>query len=479
MEIGALLGIALIAFLVWAQTGDSSNKKSEASPPDPQPPPAVQERLRPVTPAKSPQSTDIRPTFVPSPEPGIAPSELPTEPETLLPHLLQLNYVLDEYGERVASTNDSIAWKAARRNGITATDARLLVKLNGEPRVTKARLASEKTQQDESFELYATSAMQDGIEREPIIAAILQQKYGIAPNTCLVHGENHRHLATPDGFGDDFVVEIKVSMKSPRDIVNRYRDQLQWQMHVTGASRAMFVVEDHDTRDLYSMWILRDQGRIDLLAKHADDVLHEIDVLVNGASDHTSATTGRNNSWTSSEWRIEDGETDDFEPEDSDAFDHARDESDHEFNEVPGSDLERAEWDELLENLIGPATSADIVALEHVHWSTDESVSLLRMYVEGWSLEDMAERFGAVEEALVVELTSWMIETSGELRDHTCPRNNEYWTPDEDRLLGELFRVHANASAVARELGRDQLSIATRLLRLRIPNDPYVAPESM
>jgi len=56
-----------------------------------------------------------------------------------------------------------------------------------------------------------------------------------------------------------------------------YADQLQWQLHVTGCERVLFVVEHRHTMRRDFRWVGRDEARIALLAEHADAFLAELD----------------------------------------------------------------------------------------------------------------------------------------------------------------------------------------------------------
>lgn len=204
-------------------------------------------------------------------------------------------------------------WLATRRGGITATEVGKL--RNGSDR---RKIAIEKLT-GESPDLTGNKYIDRGNEREPIIAAWIEDGFDIAPNSNLyIAGDNPRRIATPDGVSNTFeadriTAEIKTSKWSlnPGPIVDNvlrmdladegtwklyywaktsYYDQVQWQMLVMGGDRTLFVWEQHD--DQWDApggpkplspapewcWILRDEVRIAELISAADAFLAELEV---------------------------------------------------------------------------------------------------------------------------------------------------------------------------------------------------------
>lgn len=195
-----------------------------------------------------------------------------------------------------ASDKDEAAWKAERRGGITATDI--------------AGLMTGQKQQQDLIDLKLERKVDSftgnqytewGKLREPVIAEALRG-VGIEPESRVFHGaHDSRHLASPDGVGVDFddaliVSEIKTAAYdlapgSPVLAKKGYVHQMQWAMHVTGAVRCRFVVEERiptawdaqsrpvafEPGQVYEHWIERDQGAIDELVKVADAFLAELD----------------------------------------------------------------------------------------------------------------------------------------------------------------------------------------------------------
>ncbi|WP_286217539.1 YqaJ viral recombinase family protein [Paraoerskovia sediminicola] len=177
---------------------------------------------------------------------------------------------------RPVGSEDRDSWLAARRSGVTATDCSKIVRRNGVPSLQRQGLLEKKAfgTADPEFWGYA-----HGREREPIIAAWVRDEFGIEHNDRLCAGEDPRHLATPDGIGSGVVAEIKTSVLALRQARSRYADQVQWQMHVTGAERCLFVVENRYTLERETAWIGRDEARLAVLVEHAGRFLADLDGL--------------------------------------------------------------------------------------------------------------------------------------------------------------------------------------------------------
>lgn len=204
----------------------------------------------------------------------------------------------------VASSSDREAWLAARRRGITATEAKLL--MLGGAQARHDLIADKRS--GKTLDLSENRYVQRGNEREPVIAEWVQSRFGIEHNDVLIAAPlNSRHLATPDGIGlqGDLLVmeEIKTSKHdlTPGDILNHfvveydkhskfwqtgYYYQVQWQLWVSGAARCLFVWEQHDDNwpnpepislEPEWVWIDRDETVITELVRLADLALAELD----------------------------------------------------------------------------------------------------------------------------------------------------------------------------------------------------------
>ena len=151
------------------------------------------------------------------------------------------------------SDADREEWLAARRQGITATEVRdLWLLAPGRRALAMAELAEKKLgRKTDSFSGNKYTAW--GKDREPVIAELVRERFGIEPESRLVRGENPRHLASPDGIGsgmvaDLVIAEIKTSSKditpgTPEFDATGYLAQMVWQMHVIGATSCLFVFE--------------------------------------------------------------------------------------------------------------------------------------------------------------------------------------------------------------------------------------------
>lgn len=144
-------------------------------------------------------------------------------------------------------------WLAARRQGITATEVRDLYKAaSGQRQLLQAELIEKKLgRKKDSFQGNKYTAW--GKEREPVIAELVRERYGINPETRLVRGTNPRHLASPDGVGVNFdgrlvIAEIKTGGKRviPGTVefdLSGYLAQMVWQLHVIGADECVYAFE--------------------------------------------------------------------------------------------------------------------------------------------------------------------------------------------------------------------------------------------
>lgn len=176
----------------------------------------------------------------------------------------------------VADSSDRIAWLRARSQGITATDV--------------AKLSTPKSIQSAAWDKLHGSGFggnpytDHGRSREPVIAAWVQENFGILPSSQLFHAaENHIHLATPDGLGIREtgrveLAEIKTTNKPFKTIPRNYLRQVFWQQYVLGAERTLFVWEPHKDfvpthAEPLTRWVDRDDAAIrDLIAK-ADEMV--------------------------------------------------------------------------------------------------------------------------------------------------------------------------------------------------------------
>lgn len=131
---------------------------------------------------------------------------------------------------------DFEGWLTARRSGITATQVANASTPAGFEKAA-ADFLTEYREVDNAF-------MQFGREWESHIADYVAAEFGVEPNEWLIAGENPTHLATPDGLSKDHRVcgEYKTTGKDWETVERlpiRYKRQVQWQMHVTGATECV------------------------------------------------------------------------------------------------------------------------------------------------------------------------------------------------------------------------------------------------
>lgn len=216
-----------------------------------------------------------------------------------------------------SSTDPSVRerWLEQRRGGLTATEVR-----DWHDPSKRRKIIDEKVNAV-GEDLSHIPAVNHGNLREPIIADWVKGKFGIEPcDNVYSHGENPRHLASPDGitldpFSGELVVgteeavlcEIKTSkhdltpgtLDAARYLVEvasgsafdraNYYTQMQWQMYVMNATRTLFVYEqrndeiDPETGTFTPLgppqwaWVMRDEKLIQRLLDTAEGALKAID----------------------------------------------------------------------------------------------------------------------------------------------------------------------------------------------------------
>lgn len=183
----------------------------------------------------------------------------------------------------VESSENYEAWQEAKRHLITATDVATLASSSvaGWAQL-KARKAGKKGFPSNQY-------MQWGIERETVIAQIMAEKYPwLAPNTHLVRmDEDPRFGATPDMLGDAGLCQIKTSLwkgEKWSEPPQKYVDQCQWEMYVTGLDENILAVEYYEPTEggfrvvdpfepVHELLIERDSDRIVYLIELAEKFL--------------------------------------------------------------------------------------------------------------------------------------------------------------------------------------------------------------
>ena len=94
---------------------------------------------------------------------------------------------------------------------------------------------------------------------------------------------------------------------------------------------------------------------------------------------------------------------------------------------------------------------------------------LLNLYGDNEDMEifELARHFSTTSRAVVIALTSILLEPYGPLEDPLCPSRE--WTQGDVDVVHDLFRTGASLPRISRATGRDQLSVAFRLLGDRLP----------
>lgn len=320
-------------------------------------------------------------------------------------------YVLPN-GQFIDTTKDHEGWLHVRRNAVSATDARKLVKLNGEVSVQRDKLIFDKlndVRHDfESFEL--------GVQREPIIANWVTENYpqeGFVANTYIYVGGHPRHVATPDMVGTRALCEIKVSTKPLKTCRTTYRDQLQWQMHVTGAEQVLLVVENRYSQEIETEWIPRNEARIEALVSAATSFLQDLDD--SQAQKEKSAHLN--------------------------IFESANEAAVEEADE--------------------PLVDAPLPTFELLAW--DETQSALLMYCQGKDVFDIAEALGKTSNDIVATLGVQIFALDGELIDSSAENWGMSWSSEDATTLATLVRAGKTIDDICEALGRDRLGVLYRI----------------
>ena len=143
--------------------------------------------------------------------------------------------------KRMIARSGTDEWYKARQYGVSATTvAKAASGAAGyDAELNRALFPEDNVVEDNAY-------MRFGRDYEEWIVNGLPHEYGIKPNDWLICAEGalRWHLATPDGLNDDWstIAEVKTTGKDWPDgkIPIQYRRQVQWQLHVTGATKCVF-----------------------------------------------------------------------------------------------------------------------------------------------------------------------------------------------------------------------------------------------
>lgn len=168
-------------------------------------------------------------------------------------------------------------WLDARGQGVTASEVHAIASGG---RAAWAKILDDKLN-GRTFK--GNAHTRRGHERESILiefAATIDES--IEPNSALwAHKVEPRFRGTPDGIGDGVVAEVKSHAYGYElgPIPPEHRSQMQWQMLITGAKRALYVREvmDEDGQGALSdpdwQWVDRDEEHIAWLVSRALEFL--------------------------------------------------------------------------------------------------------------------------------------------------------------------------------------------------------------
>ena len=182
--------------------------------------------------------------------------------------------------QRMVARSQTDEWYKARQYGVSATT---VAKAASGPAGYNAELQNALF--PEENEVVDNAYMKFGRDWEQWIVEALPEKYYITHNDWLIRGDNDYrwHLATPDGLSPnwDIIAEVKTTGKDwdGSVIPIQYRRQVQWQLHVTGATSCVFawlLRAEADNGDFVPAWlepkhiiIERDQVMIEQLIEVA------------------------------------------------------------------------------------------------------------------------------------------------------------------------------------------------------------------
>src|SRR4051812_46413087 len=129
------------------------------------------------------------------------------------------------------------AWLEARRGGVSATEVA--------GAATPSGFAETVANRRNPVDIEDNAYMAFGRESESEIMRYAHTEHGILPSDWLLAAEqDRRHIATPDGLSPNhtLIAEAKTTGKDWGDAIPiKYRRQVQWQLHVSGAERCLFL----------------------------------------------------------------------------------------------------------------------------------------------------------------------------------------------------------------------------------------------
>ena len=139
-------------------------------------------------------------------------------------------------------SSDRQAWLWHRSQGVTATMVARAFTLAG--------FAEVVAQMENPEEVTPNAYMEWGNQREPYIAEVVKERFGVMPNDWVISkggklSPDRWMMSTPDGLSLDHKVigEYKTTGKPLDKISALYMRQVQWQLYVTDAESCVFAYE--------------------------------------------------------------------------------------------------------------------------------------------------------------------------------------------------------------------------------------------
>ena len=233
---------------------------------------------------------------------------------------------------------------------------------------------------------------------------------------------------------------------------------MQWQMHVLGAERVLFAVENRDSEEIELEWIERDDDRIKALVVAADEFLEALD-REGGQPKHFIEGT-------------------DF---DYSILDEAlEDDAEYVAEKLLAGLIEYSEIDESSDEDTSEVEEVNLIPLGQVQkqqpkfkkWNRKSRTNLLWLYLGGASSYVIAEQMGIEPAEAVSELSRLVLGATGELVDESAPRFGTTWTPSDHDALTLHYRMGLSLEQVAAAIGRDQLGAAFVIFSKHSPPVP-------
>jgi hypothetical protein len=152
-------------------------------------------------------------------------------------------FAVIEVDRFLVRSSDREAWLWHRSQGVTATMVARAF--------TPAGFAEVVAQMENPVEVVPNAYMEWGNEREPYIAQVVKERYGLLPNDWLISAgvslsPDRWMMATPDGLSLDhkMIGEYKTGSSLGKTIKAEHVRQMQWQMWVTDAESCVYAFEE-------------------------------------------------------------------------------------------------------------------------------------------------------------------------------------------------------------------------------------------